>query len=80
MENSETSAPTGKRSTKRTVSLTPGQTLEILQQSAANCQSAGFDVRLMPIYDGGTRMVAIVLMGVELIDGNLIAINGKEEK
>lgn len=77
VESSETSPKSGKRSTKQTAKLTPDEALQILQAAAANCQQAGISVRLAPIYEGGVRMVAIVVAGAELINGNLVTSTGK---
>ena len=79
VESSETSTRKGKRNTKSTAGLTPDEALQILQAAAANCQQAGLSVRLAPIYEGGARMVAIVVTGVELQDGMLVTSTGNKE-
>ena len=67
--NSKPSAKSGKQSTKRT----PQQELEILQQSIANCMSAGIDMRLNVIYDGGNKTLALVFGdGIDYQSGDLI--------
>lgn len=75
--SSETSAPSGKPRTRRGANLTSAQTLEILQQSVVNCQAAGIDIEVTPLFFHGCQSVAIVLEGIAIKDGNLIADIGK---
>jgi len=66
--NLNTSAKSGKRRTKRT----PQQELEILQQSIANCMTAGIDLRMKILYDSGKKTLAVIFgTDVEYQDGNL---------
>jgi len=67
--NSTNSAKRVKRSTSKTSSLTPAQTLEILQDALRYCQLAGLSVELANSDDGNGT--ALIMRGVELIDGNL---------
>ena len=77
-ENSETSATSGKRSTRATAKLTPDQALQILQEAATRCREAGLQVQIASMFDRGTQTAAIVITGAEWRDENLIvAINGK---
>jgi hypothetical protein len=78
--NSTPSAKSVKRSTSKTSSLTPAQTLEILQDALRYCQLAGIEMELGTaivhasddVNDGtGTEGVALIMRGVVLIDGNL---------
>jgi hypothetical protein len=77
-ENSETSQKSAKRSTPKTVKLTPEQALEILQQSLFECQQAGISVQVMPdFYSHGQRYLAILVASVALDSGSLRLIGGK---
>ena len=73
VESSATLPPNGKPRTKRGAGLTIDQALQILQQSIINCQGAGVRCQVTPIYDRGEQMIAVVLHGVKLDSGNLIA-------
>ena len=67
--NSKPSAKSGKRSTKRT----PQQELEILQQSIANCMSAGIDMRMKVMYGSGDKSLVLVFGdGIDYQSGDLI--------
>ena len=71
----EPSAQNEKRSTRKTVSLTPEQALEILQQSLIYCQQAQIEVDVLPVDNvGDFKAITIMLADVELIDGNLVMV------
>jgi hypothetical protein len=74
--NSETSTQSEKASTKNGAKITPNEALQILQAAAQTCQQVGLTVRIVPIFDQGRRITAIVLEGTELVDGMLIASTG----
>jgi uncharacterized protein GlcG (DUF336 family) len=76
--NSVTSIKTGKKSTGKTdrqtprgCQLTPSEALEILAQSALNCQRVGLSISIVPLYDQGHTDVAIILHGAILLNGNI---------
>lgn len=75
-ENSEVSAKSGKSRTKQTVKLTQGEALEILQESVRVYQQAGGKIILVPVKLGDVASTGIMLIGVDQINGNLVAING----
>lgn len=61
----------GKRRTSATEKLTPAEALEILQQAAYNCQAKGIVVRAVHLYNASKPSIALVIEGVELVDGRL---------
>lgn len=76
--NSATLIKTGKkftgktdRQTPRGCQLTPGEALEILAQSALNCQKVGINIFVVPLYDQGNTDVAIIIHGATLLNGNI---------
>lgn len=75
VENSENSAQSGKRSTRR-ASVTPAQLLEILQQAVINCQQAGYEVSIAPLYKDGEQLVTIIFRNITIVDGNLVTSTG----
>lgn len=74
---SEISTQPDRQRTKRGASLSPDQTLEILQQSVINCQAAGIEAKVSSFFDRGQQAVVVVLYGVAIKDGNLVADIGK---
>jgi hypothetical protein len=76
--NLKNSTANGKPPTGGEQASNPGQALEILQAACRNCQRNEIVVRLVPLYDNGQQLTAIVLDGVMLENGMLVcrAING----
>lgn len=72
-EPKTSSEPTqsAKRRTSAIDKLTPAEALEILQQAAVNCQAKGIVVRAVPLYNASKASVALVIEGVEMVDGRL---------
>lgn len=70
-ENSEVSTKTGKSNTRRTVSLTPEQALEILMDTLVKCRQSGVTLALTPLYTNGQQCVVVVLANCSLINGNI---------
>lgn len=80
MEDSTLSIPKGKRNTSKTESLTPGQALEILQQSIIECHKAGIDIQIVPkFFHSGTQYCGVLMANVNYMDGNLLLSDGKEK-
>jgi hypothetical protein len=75
VENSETSVKSGRKRTAPALSAT--DRLEILQQAAMDAKAAGLPVNIVPLFDQGRMMVAIIIDRAELVDGKLVTINGK---
>lgn len=72
-----TSAQAGKRNTTRTKVLTTAQNLEILQQALLNCQNAGISIDTGSYTDeSGITNTVVILANIDLINGNLVAIDG----
>lgn len=74
-ENSETLAPKGKRRTKH--ELSAADWLEIIQQAVISGKAAGLDIGVKQLH-GTTAAVAIVISGVEIKDGRIVATTGTE--
>ena len=56
------------------------QALEIFQAAIKNLQKSGVSVRIMPLYDSGQTLMAVILDGVVVENGMMVcaAINGTE--
>jgi hypothetical protein len=75
VENSETSAKSGRKRTAP--ALSAADRLEILQQAAMDAKAAGLPIDIYPLFDQGRVMVVIVIDRAELVEGKIVAINGK---
>jgi len=67
--DTEVSSATSHRKGKRNIGK--GESLEILQSALAQCVKAGIDCRYTKLYSHGRRQLAIILDGVQLMDGDL---------
>jgi len=60
----------------RLSALSVNDVLEILQMAVVNAIKAGVEIKVTPLYGATKRSVILVLENVELVDNNLVAING----
>lgn len=74
--NSESSAPSARKSTSRIVNLTPEAHLEILQEALRKCQEAGIEIMILPWHDPDNDLesVLITIAGVSLKDRNFVMV------
>lgn len=73
--NSASSAESGKSNTSKTGNLTPEMALEILATAIIKCREAGIDARMAPFFGNNAgNSVAIILAGVDLVDGRLLPV------
>lgn len=77
--SSEVSKPTAKKRTGKTASLTPAQSLEILQQSILECRRAGISTRIAPLYHDGEVSIIVVLAKCEIADGKIVLANAGKD-
>jgi hypothetical protein len=73
--SSEVSRSRVKRRTGKTASLTPVQSLEILQQSILECRRAGVSARIAPMYLDGDVSIIVVLANCQIADGKIVLAN-----
>ena len=73
--SSEVSKPSAKPRTGKTASLTPGQSLEILQQSILECRRAGINVRIAPAYHDNAPTIVVVMANCVVEDGKIVLAN-----
>lgn len=71
------SAQKEKQPTRKTSSLKLDDYLDILQEAIGRCQDAGLKVRIVEPDTEEPEGIVLVLPGVALIGGRLVAINGK---
>lgn len=74
--NSMNSAQIEKQPTRKTSSLKLDDYLDILQEAIRRCQDAGLDVKILEPEHDKEDGIVLVLPGVALIGGRLVAING----
>jgi hypothetical protein len=72
--SSDVSKQSAKSRTGKTVSLTPGQALEILQQSILECRRAGIKVRIAPAYHDNPPTIVVVVANCVVEDGKIVLV------
>lgn len=78
-ENSESLPKAGKPNITKTEKLTAALAVQILQEAVIRCQHAGIRAGVTEYHNNGDHGIQIVLLGVVLVDRNLmLASAGKE--
>jgi len=75
VENSETSVPKGKRSTRKTRERTIEEGLQIIEDSVLAYQDSGGSMTIIPeLYHKGRRAVVILIFDAQVQDNHIVPI------